>query len=405
MYIVIGQGIAGTTAAKTLRKLDPEHSLTIITDELDYLYSRVDLPDIISGKLEPSAAVLQQAETFSGEGINCLMGEKATAVIPAQKTVETATGKRLQYDKLLIATGSVPVIPALPGIDSQGVYSLWTMHQARAIITAAATAKSAVVVGAGLIGLKTALALRMRGLQVTVIEKLSRVMPRQLDDAAAAMLSSRLQHNGVTITVNTGVDKIMSAKGAVEGVEAAGGFLPAEMVIMAIGVRPNTGLAAAAGIGVGQGIIVNELQQTSQPDIYAAGDVAEMTDIGSGTATVPATWPAAVEQGRTAGHNMAGQKKIFNGRVIAMNAVEVAGMPLVSLGDINEKPGDAVLIAHRHDAYRKVVMRDKIVRGVLCVGEIRQAGVLGALISRQVDIEEIERLISPYFSFADLIPA
>ena len=403
MYIIIGQGIAGATAANTLRKLDPENQVTVITDEIDYLYSRVDLPDIIAGTYEPAAAVLQKAEDFANAGINCLMGERVTAVVPAQKTVDIASGNRLKYDKLLIATGSLPVIPALSNSDSQGVYSLWTMHQAKAIITAAAAAKNAVVVGAGLIGLKTALALRTRGLNVTVIEKLPRVMPRQLDDTAAEMLANRLRISGVEIKVNTGVDSIIAANGVVNGVDVAGSVLPADMVIMAVGVKPNIGLAVAANIRSGHGITVDELQQTSVSDIYAAGDAAETIDSLTGTLSVPAIWPVAVEQGRTAAYNMAGQKKTYNGKIVAMNAVDVAGIPLVSLGDIEGQPGDDILIAHRHDAYRKIVMRDKVVRGVLCVGEIRQAGVLGALISRQVEMEEIDRLISPYFSFADLI--
>lgn len=403
MHIIIGQGIAGATAANTLRKLDPENPVTIITDEVDYLYSRVDLPDIIAGKHEPAEAGLQNAEDLAAAGINCLMGERVTAVAPAQKTVDIASGGRLKYDKLLIATGSLPVIPALSNSDSRGVYSLWTMRQAQAIITAARAARNAVVVGAGLIGLKTALALRARGLHVTVVEKLPRVMPRQLDDAASEMLADRLRTSGVAIRVNTGVDGITAANGMVHGVEVGGGVTPADMVIMAIGVKPNIGLAVAAGISTGHGITVDEFQQTSVPDIYAAGDAAETIDNMTGKLTVPAIWPVAVEQGRTAAYNMAGQKKAYNGRIVAMNAVEIAGMPLVSLGDIEGQPGDDILVAHRHDAYRKVVMRDKTVRGVLCVGEIRQAGVLGALISRQADIEEIERLVSPFFNFADLI--
>jgi nitrite reductase (NADH) large subunit len=403
MYIIIGQGIAGATAANTLRKLDPENQVTVITDEIDYLYSRVDLPDIIAGTYEPAAAVLQKAEDFANAGINCLMGERVTAVVPSQKTVDIASGNRLKYDKLLIATGSLPVIPKLSNSDSPGVYSLWTMRQAKAIIAAAAATKNAVVVGAGLIGLKTALALRTRGLNVTVIEKLQRVMPRQLDDTAAEMLANRLRISGVEIKVNTGVDSIITAKGVVNGVDVDGSVLPADMVIMAVGVKPNIGLAVNADIRSGHGITVDELQQTSVSDIYAAGDAAETIDSLTGTLSVPAIWPVAVEQGRTAAYNMAGQKKTYNGKIVAMNAVDVAGIPLVSLGDIEGQPGDDILIAHRHDAYRKIVMRDKVVRGVLCLGEIRQAGVLGALISRQVEMEEIERLVSPYFSFADLI--
>ena len=196
MYIIIGQGIAGTTAANTLRRLDPQTPITIITNEHDYLYSRLDLPDIIAGKYEPAATSLQKAEDFANTGITCVMGDKVLAVVPTQRVVELASGKRLRYGKLLIATGSLPLIPSLLGITSLGVYSLWTMHQAKEITVAATKARSAVVVGAGLIGLKVALALKERGLNVTVVEKLPRVLPRQLDDASSNMVAKNLRKKG-----------------------------------------------------------------------------------------------------------------------------------------------------------------------------------------------------------------
>jgi nitrite reductase (NADH) large subunit len=402
MYIIIGQGIAGATAAKSLRDLDPKIPVTIITNERDYLYSRIDLPDIIAGKYEPAASVLQQPEDFANAGITCVMGETATVLLPDKKTVELASGKRLQYDKLLLATGSSPLIPTLPGIASPGVYSLWTMQQAKDILHAAASAQNAVVVGAGLIGLKTALSLKARGLNVTVIEKLSRVLPRQLDDASSDLLAGSMRDKGVEVRLNTCVEGILVSQGAVSGVNTSTGTIPAELVIMAIGVKPNVELAAAAGIKTGRGITVDEYQQTSAPDIYAAGDSAETIDSLTGNVTVPAIWPVAVEQGRIAASNMAGQKKMYDG-MAAMNAVEIGGLPLVSIGDIEGLPGDEIFTAHENATYKKVVIRNKRVRGVLCMGDIRHAGVIGRLISRRVEISEVERLMSRHFNFADLI--
>jgi nitrite reductase (NADH) large subunit len=402
MYIIIGQGIAGATAANTLIKLAPHTPVTVITNEHDYLYSRIDLPDIIAGKHEPAASTLQKAEDFASAGITCIMGEKVSAVVPSQKTVELESGKRLRYDKLLLATGSLPLVPSLPGVASPGVYSLWTMQQAKEIIDAAGKARRAVVVGAGLIGLKTALALHARGLQVTVVEKLPRVLPRQLDDASSNMLADCVREKGVEVLVNTGVDGIAVSNGVVSGVNTAGNVIPADLVIMAIGVKPSMELAVAAGLNTGRGITVNEFQQTSQIDIYAAGDVAEIVDSLTGELTIPALWPVAVEQGRIAASNMIGQKELYDG-TMAMNAVEIGGMPLISIGDIEGRPGDDVLVAQQGVVYRKVVVRNNKVRGVLCLGDIRQAGVIGRLIARRVEISEIERLISPHFNYADLI--
>ena len=402
MYIVIGQGIAGVTAAETLRKLDPKIPVAVVTDERDYLYSRIDLPDIIAGKYGPAASTLRTAEDFAKAGIECLMGETASALIRAEKTVALSSGKRIRYDKLLIATGSLPVVPPIPGSGTPGVYSLWTLRQAGEIVEAAGKARSAVVVGAGLIGLKTALALKKRGLDVTVVEKLPRVLPRQLDEEASDLLAESVRGEGVEILVGTGVDAITADRGAVSGVNAGGRVLPAGVVVMAIGVKPNMGIAVAAGIETGRGIIVDAFQGTSDPDIYAAGDVAETVDPLTGDRTIPAIWPVAVAQGRVAASNMAGVRATYDG-MTAMNAVEIGGMPLVSIGDIEGRMGDETLVARRNGAYRKVVIRDGRIRGVLFLGDIRQAGVIGRLISRRIEPADVERLISPHFSYADLV--
>lgn len=402
MYIVIGQGAAGTSAAKTLRQLDPAAGVTIITGEQDYFYSRIDLPDIIGGKYQPEAAALETAEGFAEQGITCLMGTTAIAIHPDQKQVELASGERRGYKKLLLATGSEPVLPPLPGLDARGVYTLWTLEQARAIMAASVGAKAAVVVGAGLIGLKTALALAAGGLKVTVVERLPRVMPRQLDDAASALLAERLGAQKVDVLVDTEVRGIKTAAGAVTGVELADRTLACDMVVMAVGVRPSTVLAAAAGIKVNRGIITDSRQQTSNADIFAAGDAAETIDCLSGEPSVPAIWPVAVEQGRVAACNMAGGTAEYSGAV-AMNSVEVAGVPLVSVGDIEGQAGDEVFVSRKGGSYKKIVLRGKVVRGVLCLGDIRQAGVIGGLVLRQAELEDPHRLLSPLFSFVDLI--
>jgi NAD(P)H-nitrite reductase large subunit len=171
---------------------------------------------------------------------------------------------------------------------------------------------------------------------------------------------------------------------------------------MAVGVKPNMELAVAAGIETGRGITVDEFQGTSDPDVYAAGDAAETLDPLTGDRTIPAIWPVAVAQGRIAASGMAGGRATYDG-MVAMNAVEIGGMPLVSIGDIEGRTGDEVLAARRNGAYRKVLIRDGKIRGVLFLGDIRQAGVIGRLISRRVETAEVERLISPYFSYADLI--
>jgi NAD(P)H-nitrite reductase large subunit len=402
MYIIIGQGAAGSSAAKTLRRLDPATPVTMITDEQDYFYSRIDLPDIVAGKFEAAESELQGADAFRELGIVCRMHERVTAIHPDEKTVELASGERHKYSKLLLATGSLPVIPPLPGREAKGVYALWTMAQTREIAQAAQSARSAVVIGAGLIGLKSALALAARGLEVTVVEKLSRVMPRQLDDTAANVIADAVCGKGVALMLGAEVKGITTSKGAVTGVQLEARELACEMVLMAVGVKPNVELAQAAGIEVGRGIIVDPCQQTSVADIYAAGDVAETIDPLTGNRVVPAIWPVAVEQGEVAACNMTGTQAEFKGSV-AMNAIEIAGIPLVSIGDFEGEAGDEVLTSGVGASYRKLVLRGNRLRGVLCLGDIRQAGVIGSQVLRQAEVNDASSLISPHFNFACLV--
>lgn len=400
MNIIIGQGAAGTTAANTLKQLGKR--VTVITNETDWYYSRIDLPDIVSGKYSPEDATLQAAEAFDAQGIQCLMGETVTTLDPGAKTVEMASGKKLTYDKLLLATGSTPVVPAIEGSLAAGIYCLWTMPQARAVMEAAAKAKSAVVVGAGLIGLKTALALKKRGLKVTVIEKMPRILPQQLDAQGASIIRVRVEAAGVKILTGVQVEAFTSTYGVVSGVALdSGEDIGCELAVVAVGVRANTALAKGAGLEVCRGIVTDEFLTTSDPNIFAAGDAAEVFDSLSGRRVLSATWPAAIEQGAVAARNMAESKTGYEG-YLAMNSVDIAGVPIISAGDILGDEKDEVFSNCKGEIYKRLVVRDNVLRGALFIGEVRQAGVLVNNIIRQTKMENTSPLVKP-FNFIDLL--
>lgn len=401
MYVIIGQGAAGTSAANTLRSLDSKVPITVITDELDFFYSRIDLPGILSGKYSPQDSIRQTSEEFAEKSIACRMGETVEEILADEKVVLLASGEKIPYDKLLIATGSLPVVPPIKGSDASGVHVLWTMDQARTMIDAATEAKSVVVIGAGLIGMKAAQALRKRGLKVMVVEKLPYILPRQLDEAAARIIEKQIQAMGIELRTGTGVEEIEVSDGKVTGVLLQNERVACDLIVMAVGVKPNTALAASAGVNVGRGIVIDEYLRTSIPDIYAAGDVTEVFDSGSEAYVVPAIWPVAVEHGQLAAWNMLGLDKPFV-YTAAMNSVEIADVPIISVGDIKGSSQDQILINQQGTNYKKVVMRGKTVRGVLFLGNICQAGVLANLVIRQAEFE-IDRPLSSAFSFADLL--
>jgi nitrite reductase (NADH) large subunit len=402
-YLIIGQGAAGTSAARTLRQIEPLASVTMISAESDWFYNRVDLPDIIAGKLSPEDAILAGREQFDALKVDCRTGEEARRIDPAGQAVELSSGVKVPYDKLLLATGSEPVVPPLSGRHARGVHRLWTLADAKRILEAARAARSVVVVGAGLIGLKTALALKERGLEVAVVEKMPHLMPQQLDETAAAILADKVQGRGIRVFTGTGVDALESVDGKVSGVLLGQRRIAADMVVIAVGVRANVALGRAAGLEVGRGLVTNEFLETSAPGIYAAGDAAEIRDLLTGAPIVPATWGAAVEQGKVAALNMAGERITYDG-AIGMNSVEIAGIPMISVGTINPGADARQLTQRGVDSYRKVVVRGSQLSGVLFVGDVRQAGVAANLVLQRADIGEID-ILSPNFSFVSVMAA
>ncbi len=381
-WLIVGQGAAGAAAARELRQLDSGAAITVIASEQAGFYSRIDLPDIISGKRRPEEAVLQTPAQFQAAGICCLTGVQAVSIRPEEHCVVLASGQQLHYDRLLLATGALPVRPALPGITADGVYTLWTLEQTAAISLAAAEAGAAVVIGSGLIGLKTALALRQRGLQVTVIERMNRVLPQQLDETGAALLAAALRARGIEILTGVQVEAVATAGGKVAGIRAGSWLVPCGLVVCAAGVKADTALARTAGLEIGAGIRVNEFLQTSGADIYAAGDAAEVLTVLDRQHCLSAGWPAAVEQGIIAARNLSGRTREAYGGYLAKNSVEIAGVPLVSAGNVQGGDGAEVLVRQSGSAYKRLVIKNNRLHGFLLMGDIRQAGVLAGVMAR-----------------------
>ncbi len=224
-------------------------------------------------------------------------------------------------------------------------------------------------------------------------------MPRQLDDVAAGIIQEGLQEQGIEVLTGTGVEAVFAEDGKVRGVQA-GGVRNCDMIVCAVGVRPQIRLAQEAGLTVGLGISVDAGQRTSDPHIFAAGDAAESRDCLTGACVVPAIWPVAVEQGRIAAYAMQSRSREASS-CLAMNSVEIAGIPLVSFGDVIGGPDDDILVSRRKTSYRKLVRRGDVLRGALCLGDIRQAGVLGNMVRQGTPIGRSDPL-SPWFTMADI---
>jgi NAD(P)H-nitrite reductase large subunit len=314
-------------------------------------------------------------------------------------------GTKVPYDKLLIATGARAKSVDVTGVDKKGVQTLRNIDDARAIIKGLDKAKRIVVLGGGLIGLRDAYALRQRDKEVTVVVKSPQVLSQMVDADAAKIIASTLEKKGIKIMTGVAAKEI-TGKGSVEGILLDNGKkLECRLVIIGKGVKANTEIASEAGIKVEDGITVNEFLQTSDKDIFAAGDVAETYDIARGSKRINALWPSAVEEGEVAALNMLGKKASYDGS-LSMNSVDFFGLASISMGVTKPKEkGYEIISRTKEDAYKKFVLKDNRITGMVLVGDIAPAGVVSALIKSKIDISGIkDKLLDDNFSYATIMP-
>ena len=361
-YLIIGNGVAGTTAAENIRRFDPNGEIAIVTDEDIPFYYRVRLPDYLGGGVAESELVAKKDAWYKEKNISLQLETTITGGNPGEKNVHTADGVVLAYHKLLLANGSHPFIPPVNGSGIKGIFAIHTVNDVRQILKAVEKISSVVLIGGGLLGLETANALHKLGKKITVIEFFPRLLPRQLDNEGATRLQHFFENMGFAFRLGTSTRKITGEE-KVEGVLLENGdFVPTEMVIISAGVKSNLELARMLEVKTDKGIIVNKYMQTSQPAIYAAGDVIEFEGKTYGI------WPAAMEQGRIAGINISGGKVPYTGTTLS-NILKVAGIDLASAGEIDEDNRYESKVVASEDIYKKAVIDNGKVIGCIMLGD------------------------------------
>jgi len=389
-HIIIGAGPAGVIAAETLRKADPEADITIIGDEAEPPYSRMAIPYYLMDNIEESGTYLRDPKKhFKAHNIEVLQ-QRVDKIDTAGKQVTLADGSKRGYDKLLIATGSHPVSPPIPGLDLPQVHSCWTLEDARQIIKLAQPGSSVVLIGAGFIGCIILEALVKRGIKLAVIETGDRMVPRMLDENAGGLLGSWCRKEGIDVHTSCSVEGIKDAGDKqVEVSLSDGGKLSAALVITATGVKANIGLVKGTDIDTDEGILVNRRMQTSNPDIYAAGDVAQGVDFSTGNQQVQAIQPTAADHARIAALNMAGKGSEHHG-TLNMNVLDTVGLVSCSFGMwMGVEGGDSAQL-YNPDEFQYINLQfdgDRLV-GASSVGKTQHIGVLRGLIESKVGLGE-----------------
>ena len=385
-HVILGAGPAGVIAAETVRKLKPADEITLVGDEKEPPYSRMAIPYLLIGKVDESGTWLRKDRGHFTQHRIKLVQARAKGVDSAARTVTLDNGDSLRFDTLLIATGSTPVRPPIPGIDLPGVHPCWTLEDARKIMALAVKGARVLQMGAGFIGCIIMEALAARGVHLSVVEMGDRMVPRMMGPTAGGMIKDWCEKKGVEVFTGTRVEAIDA--GTPLSVRLSNGKrVPADLVISATGVKPAIGFLQDSGITCLLGILTDEHMQTNVPGIYAAGDCAEAFDKISGKMMVSAIQPNAADQARVAAQNMAGQQASLPG-VTQINVLDTLGLISASFGDWQGVPGGEQVELTDRDAGRHLSLqfKDDVMVGCNSIGWTEHVGVLRGLVEGQVKL-------------------
>ena len=411
-YLIVGASAAGFGAVEAIREVDPVGAITVITEEPCAHYSRPMISELVSGKADVQKIKCRTDSFWKENNTEAIMNKKVTALNLTEKTVNLESGEKVAYEKLMLATGGKPFVPKVEGQDKDGVFTFTTIADAQNLAAKIDSihAKSAVVIGAGLIGISVTEALMKRGLRVTVVELQEKILSLLLDAKASDIVEAIIRKAGVNFVTGQSVQKII---GKPENNSAVGGVVltkgdqvPCDLVIVAIGVIPRTELVVGTPVKTNRGIVVDNKMQTNVPDVYASGDVAEAYDFVLNQNRLLPLWPLAVLEGRIAGYNMAGKKTTYAGGT-NMSSLKYFGIPIISIGLANPKddPTLEVLIKQdeEHDIYKKVVLKNNVIVGLTLVNCIERAGILFNLMKDQINVKKFKQdLLGDDFGLAVL---
>ena len=381
-YVIIGGSAAAIGCIEGVRSVDKTGEIILITGETEWNYSRPLISYLLEGKTTRDKMWCRPDSFFTRNGVTVKAGVLATALDAGDRTVRLSTGERLAYDRLLAATGSRPFVPPIPGLETvDRTFCFQTLSDASALAEALRPESRVLILGAGLTGVKCAEGIRGLCAQIAIADLAPRVLPAVLDDTAAAMVQARMEEKGVRFYLN---DSAAAFRGNTARLQS-GTELEFDVLVTAVGVRPNTQLVADAGGAVDRGILVDGRCATTLPDVYAAGDCAQGYDAVSGEKRMLPLWPNAVLQGETAGINMAGGRADYT-QGIALNASGVFGLHMVTAGSYE---GESFTV-QRDGSYKRLVTADGVLKGVIMVGDVSRAGIYTDLIRKKKPLSEID---------------
>jgi nitrite reductase (NADH) large subunit len=400
-YLIVGNGAAGNAAAETIRRIDPEGRITLFSKEKHDFYYVPALPDYLAGEKQIRDFTIHNRAWYEKNRIELKRETEITGVDAVDKKLLSGGGESFPYDELLLACGGYSFIPPIPGAQLPGVFALRTVGDADRIKDRARRSKKAVVIGGGLLGLEAGNGLRKMGLSVSIVEFFPRLLPRQMDVPGAVLLRRQMEGMGFRFFLGAKTQKIVPEGEGLAVLLEGGEILPADLVLISAGVRPEISLGKFLNLPIDKAVKVDDAMRTGPEGIYAAGDLVEHRGRYYGI------WPAAMEQGRIAGANMAGTDTVYKGTVPA-NTLKVVGIDLVAAGEIDGE-GKMEALTLKDEAgkkYRKLVIQGNVLVGAILLGDTRGSEEIQRAIKEKRDISLLKAELSGAdFDFSRLRPA
>ncbi len=381
-YVIIGNSTAGIGAVEGIRQIDPEGEIVIISNERYHTYSRPLISYLLLGKTDEQRMKYRGDAFYEQNRCKTIFSTNVIGIEATKKKVILDNGTEISYDKVLVATGSSPFVPPMKGMENvRNRFTFMTLDDAKKLEKVLQPSSRVLIIGAGLIGLKCAEGIQKRVSSITVVDLAPKILSSILDDEGSGIVRRHLEESGMQFFLSCSVKSFEQDR----AILSDGRTVEFDILIVAVGVRPNTKLVSDAGGEVNRGIITNEWMETSIPDVYAAGDCVESYDITTDQSRILALLPNAYMQGECAGINMAGGEKAF-GKAIPMNAIGFSGLHVITAGSyIGE-----VYTKKDNGTYKKLFTQDGLLKGYILIGNVEKAGIYTSLIRDKVPLDTLD---------------
>jgi phenylglyoxylate dehydrogenase epsilon subunit len=392
-YLIAGASHAGLEAIHRIRLVDETARITVVTRDARLPYSPTILPYVVSGQSDPDRVVLRNADYFSNLNITLITGDELVGIDEVNKQVTLQSGDQWHYEKLLLATGADPIIPPIPGLSEASFHVLRTMQDAINLRTHAGSAKTAIVLGAGLIGMHGAENLRHAGLDVTIVEMCDQVLPGYFDTRAASVIQTAFNSNGITMLMGSRVVKVEQQAQSCQVTLENGNSITADLLLVATGVKPKLDYLKGTSVQVEEGILVDRNMRTDAPAIWAAGDVAQAADFYQDKKVMMGILPDAVTQGAIAAMDMSEDHALqpYTGGV-PINTYTFFGQQAISVGQCmaDDQIEELTQVDDDNHRYLKILLKDNQLQGISSINEEMDAGVMWQLILRKIDLTSVK---------------